>query len=337
MNQKTTMQRVLPVFIQYSRVVILLIIFAFFSITTDTFWSIDNWGNFTNILFQQLPFLMLMTISMSISILLNGIDLSIGSSVAMISCLAALVLSWTYNPWLGIASAVLMGLIIGLINGYLIAYVGVSPFVATYSMQWILRGFAMVLLAGQSLSDFGPDFRPLFQANSYTYFVIAIVILLVTMFIFGKTVFGQHVYAVGKNPAAAALMGVNCRRVILISYAISGVIIGVVAIMYNANLGMAEPVTGSDFAIKAIAATLIGGTAMGGGKGKIFNAFVGAMILLCVTNGMVQIGVPSTWQDFVTGLVIVLAMFIEMGLTAVERKAQADARKAQKALESAAQ
>lgn len=306
--------------LKYSRVFILIILFAFFSAAADTFWSPAKWGNVTNIVLQQVPFLMLLAISMTLSILLNGIDLSIGSGVALISCFVGLILNKTYNPWLGIFGGILMGLVMGLIMGVLISKVKVSAFVTTYSMQWILRGFALVLLGGKQIYDFGPDFRPIFTSSKYTFFMISIVILFIMMFLLGKTTYGKAVYAIGKNKEAAAISGINTGRVITVSYMISGVIIGLAAVLYIANLGSAEPVIGSDFAIKAIAATLIGGTAFGGGKGKMSNAFVGALIMLILTNGMIQIGVPSVWQQFVIGAVIILSIIMERGMEKMGNK-----------------
>ena len=313
-------ERFLNGLVKYSRVVVLIVLFAFFSLTTTTFWSPTKWSNITNIVLQQLPFTMLLAISMTLAILLNGIDLSIGSAVALISCFAGWVLNRTYNAWLGIFGGVLMGLVLGLIMGLLISKVKVSSFVTTYSMQWILRGLALVLLAGQQIYDFGPDFRPIFTSSRYTFFIIAIVVLAIMMFLLGKTTYGKAVYAIGKNQNAASICGINTDKVITISYMISGGIIGLAAVMYIANLGSAEPVIGSDFAIKAIAATLVGGTAFGGGKGKVSNAFVGGLIMLILTNGMVQIGVPSEWQQFVIGAVIILSIILERGMEKMSAK-----------------
>ncbi|MFV0363329.1 MAG: ABC transporter permease [Suipraeoptans sp.] len=300
--------------VKYSRVIILIVLFIFFSVTTDTFWSPTKWGNITNIVLQQVPFQMLLAICMTSAILLNGIDLSIGSGVALISCVCGLVLNMTYNPWLGIAAGLAAGALMGVFEGVLIAKVKVSAFVTTYSLQWVLKGFALVLLGGKQIYDFGPDFRPIFTSNKFTFFIIAIVILLIMMFLLGKTTYGKAVYAIGKNKEAAAISGINTSRILIISYTISGVIIGIASILYIANLGSAEPVIGGDFAIKAIAATLIGGTSFGGGKGKVSNALVGSMIMLILTNGMVQIGIPSVWQQFVIGVVIVLSIIMERGM-----------------------
>lgn len=321
MNKYHVASRVLS----YSRIFVLIVLFLFFAVSTDTFWSITRWSNVANIVLQQVPFLLLLTISEAIAILLNGIDLSIGSGVAMISCMVGLILTNTYNPWLGILGGIGMGLVLGFVQGFLIAKVKVSSFVTTYSMQWVLRGIALVLLAGKQIYDFGPDFRPIFISNRWTFFIIAIVVLLIMMFLLEKTTFGKAVYAIGKNPQAAAISGIHTNKVVLISFMLSGAVIGLASVLYIANLGSAEPVIGSDFAMKAMAAALIGGICFGGGKGRMIDTLVGSMIMLVLTNGMIQIGVKSVWQEFIIGLVIILAIFLERGIEKLNTKITAKA------------
>lgn len=306
--------------VKYSRIVILILVFAFFAIFTDKFWSITRWSNVVNILLQQVPTLMLMTVAMIISILLNGIDLSIGSAVALNSCLVAMVLKNTYNAPLGIAFGLLMGVVVGIFNGVLIAKVKVPGFISTYTLQWVLKGIALVLMAGKMIYDFGPDFRPIFTGTRYNFIIYSGVIVAVLMFVFGCTVFGRQVYAVGKNETAARISGINVDRIIIICYIISGVLVSIAGMMYIANLGSAEPAIGSDFVMQALAAALIGGTTFGGARGKIFDAFIGSCIMLILTNGMVMLGIPSTAQDFVVGITIIIAIILERGLEILDQK-----------------
>ena len=306
--------------LNYSRVFVLIALFIFFSMTTETFWSITSWDNIANIVFQQMPFLLLLTISSGLAILLNGIDLSIGSSVAMISCMVGLVLNKTYNAWLGIIIGIAMGLAVGLFMGFVIAKIKVSSFVTTYSMQWVLSGIALVLLAGKQIYDFGPDFRPMFITHRWTFLVIAMGVLILMIFLASKTRYGRAIYAIGKNPEAAKLSGINTDKVIIITYMLSGAIMGLASVLYIANLGSAEPVIGGDFPMRGMAAALVGGISFGGGRGRIVDTLVGSMIMLILTNGMIQIGVPSVWQDFITGLVIVMAVFLERGIEKMNMK-----------------
>ena len=299
---------------KYSRWLLLILLCIFFAVCTTTFWSPTKWDNIFNIVLQQAPFLILLSLSMTLAIILNGIDLSIGAIVSLTSCIAAIVLQATHSIPLGILSGIALGVVLGGLNGILIAKVHVSPFIATYSVSWIARGFAYVFLGGKQIYDLGPGFRDLFVSSPYTLFLIAVVVSVVMWFLMTKSVFGTKVFSIGSNEFAAKLSGINVNFVLIVSYTLMGVLAALTGIMYIANLGCAEPVIGDDFALSAIAAALIGGTSFGGGEGKISNAIIGAFIMVILTNGMIHLGVPSFWQQFVVGTVIVLAMIMERGV-----------------------
>lgn len=301
--------------LKYSRLLVLIVLFIFFSISTETFWSIDSWSNVANIVLQQAPFTILLAVCMTIVIILKGFDLSIGSAIAFVSCVTGIVLNRTGgNVVLALIVSVVLGAAIYLLEAFFITYVKVNTFVVTFSMQWILRGFAMVLLGGKQIYDLGTGFRSLFISNRYTFLGITIVICAVVTFILRKTVFGREVYAVGKNEVVAEMSGMRNHRVYIISFLLIGVVIGLTSALYIANLGTAEPTIGSDFPMTAIAATLVGGTAVAGGEGGVFNAVIGSFILLVLTNGMIHMGVPSTWQQVAEGAVIILSVVSERGL-----------------------
>lgn len=296
---------------KHSRLLLLLVLFVFFSIFTDSFWSPTNWSNFANIILQQAPFTVLLSLSMTISIILKGFDLSMGADIALVSCIVGFVLRATHSPLLAILAAVGMGALIGMGNGVLITKIKIQPFIATYSMNWIVRGIALVLLGGSQIYDFGPTFRPLFLQSQYTFFIIAAVLCVIFEFILSRTVFGKYIYAVGTNKDAAELSGINPNFVQFAAWTLCGVILGIDAVMYTANLGVAEPVIGDNFVMTAIAASLIGGTSISGGVGGVYNAVVGALILVVLTNGMIHLGVPSAWQQVVVGCVIILSVCFE--------------------------
>jgi ribose transport system permease protein len=298
-----------------SRLLVLILLLVFFAAFTDTFWSPGNWSNISNIMLQQAPFSILLAACMTISIILNGFDLSLGGSVALITCVSGILLNRGVGHAAVIALAVAAGGMIGTVNGILIAVIRVPAFVATYAMRWVLNGLALVALGGSQIYDLGFGFRELFITNPWTFFAIMLVIVLILSFILNKTVFGCQVYATGTNAEAARISGIRTRAITISVFAISGVIVGIVSIMYLANLGTAEPNIGGNFVINAIAATLVGGTAIGsGGNGKISNAVIGALIMLVLTNGMIQIGVPSVWQQFIVGAVIILSIVMERAL-----------------------
>ena len=297
--------------IKNARLSILIVLFVIFSLFTDTFWSIYNWSNVKNIILQQAPFTILMATSMMLSITISGFDLSIGSGIAAISCAVALVLRYTQNATLAIIFGIFLGILVGLCNGVLIACVRIPTFVATYTMQWILRGVALVLLGGSQIYDFGPDFRNIFISSEYTFLIIMVVLLVLVWFIMTHTNFGRYIYAVGYNKQAADLSGMRVTSVLVLTYVISGVIVSITSMMFIANLGTAESSIGENFNLNAIAAALVGGTMIGGGGGKVSNAVIGGLIMLVLSNGMIQIGVPSVWQQVFVGTVIILSVVME--------------------------
>lgn len=186
---------------RYSRVIVLLLLLVFFSCTTKTFWSIHNWTNLLNIILDQFPVLLLLAAGMTMVIIMKGIDLSIGATVAFSATLAALTMKATQNVLLGIAVSVLVGAVIGVANGTLIAVIKVPPYIATISMKWILTGLCYVILNGSSVYDFPPGFKAMMQSTKYNYLLISVVIIGILAFVMGRTVFGRQVYATGTNDA----------------------------------------------------------------------------------------------------------------------------------------
>lgn len=296
---------------RYSRVIVLLLLLVFFSCTTKTFWSIHNWTNLLNIILDQFPVLLLLAAGMTMVIIMKGIDLSIGATVAFSATLAALTMKATQNVLLGIAVSVLVGAVIGVANGTLIAVIKVPPYIATISMKWILTGLCYVILNGSSVYDFLPGFKAMMQSTKYNYLLISVVIIGILAFVMGRTVFGRQVYATGTNDAAAAISGIKTKKITMIVFVAVGILSAVTGIMYMSFLGGVDATLGASFPIRAIAASLIGGNAFGGGKGKVTNAIVGALIMLVLTNGLLHLGIAAEWQQFVLGAVIILAVIAE--------------------------
>lgn len=298
-------------FERFSRVIVLIALLIFFSLTTDTFWSIHNWTNILNIVLDQFPVLLLLAAGMTMVIIMRGIDLSIGATVAFSSTLCALTMKATQNIWLGILVGLLVGIIIGAANGVLISVIKVPPYIATISMKWILTGMCYVILNGSSVYDFPAGFKSLMQSTKFNYLIISVVIISILAFIMGKTVFGRQVYATGMNSVAAEISGIKTKRVTITVFMIVGVLSAVTGIMYMSFLGGVDATLGANFPIRAIAASLIGGNAFGGGKGKVTNAIVGALIMLVLTNGLLHLGIAAEWQQFVLGAVIVISVVVE--------------------------
>lgn len=306
-----TKRSVLNLTVKGSRVIILLLLFIVFSLASEQFWGPGNWENILNIMQQQAPFLIMLALSMTLIIITCGIDLSLGASISLSSYLAAMVLVRTNSVTAAIVTALAVGIAVGIANAVLITYIHVPAFVATFSMQWICKGIVLIVSRGNQIYNLGENFRELFNANRFTYLIVALVCIAATAFLLSKTVFGKEAYYVGCNPVAASMTGVNASRILVTVFALSGTISAVTGLMYIANLGTADPTMGNSFPLRAIAAALVGGASLGGAKGKATDALVGAFIMVTLQNGMIHIGVPSIWQDFIQGVIIILAIVLE--------------------------
>lgn len=292
------------------RILILLFIILGFSIATPDMLTVSN---LTNVITQQAPFLMLISIGMTLSILTKGIDVSVGAVVALTSCLAAYFIK-NGNIVTGIMVALFVGIVCGAMNGILITKVKLPPFIATYGMDWVVRGIAYIFMGGAMISGFSESFRVIATGKVMglsNLVIIAVIIVAILIFVTKKTIYGRELYATGTNPNAARLSGINTDRIIVSVYTIGGLMAAVAGLLYIARLNGAEAVIGTGFALQAMAATLIGGTTFQGGKGGIGNTVIGVLIMVFITNGMNLLGVSNLLQDGVIGLIIIFSAVLE--------------------------
>lgn len=306
------------VIIKGSRTIVLLTLFIIFTTFTNSFLGIGNYTNVGNILLQQAPFVMLLALSMTISMIVGGIDLSIGANISLSSFICAMVMQNLHSVGIGMLTGLIVGTLIGVINGILIAKIGLPPFVATYSMDWIVKGAVLVISKGGQITGFD-SYRAIFNSWSGTYLLISIIVLSAAWFLYTRTTFGRRTYSVGCNPVAAKLSGMKSDKILIYAYAMSGFISAITGLMYIANLGAAEPTLGNSFTMEAIAAALIGGASFAGAKSRVSNAIVGGLIIVVLNNGMIHIGIPGVWQDLAQGVIIVAAIVMERGLEKLQR------------------
>ena len=307
MTEKINIKNLL---IEGSRVVVLILLFLIFTIFTKNFFGIGNTTNVVNLLLQQAPFMIMIALGQTMVMILGGIDLSVGANISLSSFICAMIIQANGSSVLGIGGSLITGICIGVINGLLVSKIGLPPFVATYSMDWIVKGVALVVSKGGQITGFD-NYRALFNSFRGTYLIIALVLIVVMIFIFNKTTYGRKIYSVGCNPAAAKLSGINESAVTISVYALAGLVAAITGLMYIANLGAAEPTLGGNFTMQSMAAAMIGGASFAGARSKISHALVGGLILVVLTNGMIHIGVPGVWQDVAQGIVIVAAVIME--------------------------
>ncbi len=275
--------------------------------------------NIFNVLMIQAPFMLIYCFGMTMVILTGGLDLSIGSVAAFSSYIGATLIIQG-NVVLGVAVGLAIGAGIGVVNGLLISKVKLSPFIATYGMDWVIRGLVLFILAGTKIFGFCDGFRLISTGKPIVFsdtmsisnpFIIAMVIFVGLMFLLRKTTFGRNVYAAGSNIRATRITGVNTDKVIIIIYMISGLLAAVAGLLYAAVLDCAEPNIGTNYALLAIAATLVGGTSIAGGKGGVSNTIIGVLVMVFLTNALAVLGVSHLWQEAVFGIVIIAAALME--------------------------
>jgi ribose transport system permease protein len=289
---------------------ILLIIVV--SILNPSFLTISNIFN----VLRQVSISAIIAFGMTFVILTGGIDLSVGSTLALTGAVAASLLAGGFDPILSMGIALILGLILGAINGVIITKGKVAPFIATLATMTVYRGLTLVYTNGKPISGLGDHAS--FQLFGKGYFLgipIPVITTLITFgilyFILHKTTFGRRVYAVGGNEEAAKLSGINADRVKIAVYAISGFLAALSALILTSRLNSAQPTAGQSYELDAIAAVVLGGTSLNGGKGWIFGTLIGALIIGVLNNGMNLIGVSSFWQQVVKGIVILLAVLLD--------------------------
>ncbi|MCC5645153.1 ribose ABC transporter permease [Nostoc sp. CHAB 5824] len=289
---------------------ILVIICILFALLSPNFLT---GGNIVNILRQASINIVLAT-GMTFVILTGGIDLSVGSILAVSAVFALLVSLLPALSWAAVPAALLAGLFLGLLNGALITFLDVPPFIVTLGSLTALRGVAYLIAKGTTLINRDINFA--WVGNSYIgplpwLVIIALLTVIASWFVLRQTVLGVQIYAVGGNERAARLTGIKVNRVLLFVYGISGLLAGLAGIMSASRLYSASGLLGQGYELDAIAAVILGGTSFTGGIGTIGGTLLGALIIAILNNGLTLLNLSYFWQLVVKGLVIILAVMID--------------------------
>ena len=280
------------------------------ALATDTFATPQNLFNVT----RNFAFVAIVALGMTVVIISGGIDLSVGSTL----CLSAMVLAILMNAgnplWLSALAAIGAALIVGLINGMLIAYLRIPPFVVTLGMLSLARSAAMVLSNNKMIFQFGPDEKLLFWLGGGSTWgianpVIALVLLaFITGFVLRWTRWGTHVFAIGSNERAAVLTGINVRGLKVSVYVCSAFFAGVAGVLEAGWLGGVTTILWQSMVLSVIAASVIGGANLMGGAGTIFGSVVGAALIEVIRNSLILLGISTFWQGAFVGSFIILAV-----------------------------
>lgn len=295
---------------------ILLLLFAIISLYEPRVCTLSN----ITTIFRNSSMNMVMASGMTLVIITGGIDLSVGSVLA-VSAVLGLVVSRGEYAHLSILTALGVGLGAGILNGLLIAGIGLPPFIATLGTMTALRGAAYLCANnGQTIVNSQLSYNWLGNDNLVEFgdiklpylVVVAVVVILVVHFLLKRTTFGLRVFAVGGNLQAAKLTGIKVGSTLVTVYAICGLLSGVVAVMLASRLQSANGMMGVTYEMDAIAASVLGGTSMSGGVGSIIGTMFGALMIAVLNNALTIMGISSFWQMVVKGLVIIIAVSLDI-------------------------
>jgi len=290
----------------------MLIVIVLVAIATPTFRDLGNLNN----LILQVSIVAIVAVGATIVIFSGGIDLSPGSAIALMTVLfATSVKLWGVPIFVAMPLVLIVGLLLGSLNGILTAYLRIPSFITTLAALSAFRGVAFMFNNGSPVSQVSEWLEPIFYGRLVglplpLYYVVAI--YAVAYWYLRYTAIGRSIYAVGGNPNAARLSGIDVRRVQLVAFAIAGVCAAFGAILMAARLNSGSPNYGVGLELSAIAAAVIGGASLSGGRGNIINTVIGALTIVVVQNGLNLNAVPTSVQNVVTGTIIVLAVGIDM-------------------------
>ena len=306
----------------------LFMLIGFFAVINDSFLAPGN----LVILTKQVAINAILGIGMTFVILTGGIDLSVGSIVGLAGMVAGALINEGlilpmfgivvyFNVWIILVITLIVGMMAGLVNGIIITRFNVAPFIATLGTLYIARGLALLSANGATFpnlvgsEELGNTGFPLLGAGTlfglpYSIWIM-VALTILAVFIARKTPFGRQVYAIGGNERAAQLSGVRVKRVTLLTYVISGFCSAMVGLVIASQLVAAHPATGETFELNAIAAVVLGGTSLAGGRGAVFGTIIGAFVIGVLRNGMVLEGLSSFLQIIITGIVIILAVVVD--------------------------
>lgn len=314
--------------LQLRAVVALVVVSVVFAALSPEFLTVSN----MTILVKHVAINAILAIGMTFVILSGGIDLSVGSIAGFCGMVAGYLLTQGVtvtsfgvivypHASLVIVLALLAGVGLGALNGMLVARLRVAPFIATLGVLYVARGAALLLSGGatypnlQGSADAGNTGFTWIGAGFLLGLPVPIWIMavaaVVATFLASRTTFGRQVYAIGGNERAALLAGVDVRRVKVRVYVLSGLCAAMVGVLIAAQLGAAHPATGETFELNAIAAVVLGGTSLMGGRGTIVGTLIGAFVIGVLADGLVLLGVSEFWQMVIKGLVIVLAVILD--------------------------
>lgn len=295
---------------KYKSLIGLVLLCIVITIVTPNFLSVSN---ITNV-FTQVSVNAIIAIGMTFVILTGGIDLSVGSTLAISGAVGASIVKSTGNVFLAIIVAAVIGIAVGLINGLLVSKGKLQAFIVTLATMTIFRGATLVFTDGTPISKLPEAFVKI--GNGKLGFmpipvIITIIIAIIAVYALSQTRFGRYLYALGGNEDASRLSGINTDKIKTLVYVVSGFASAIAGVIITSRIGSASPNAGTGFELDAIAAVVIGGTSLAGGEGTITGTLIGTLIIGVLNNGLKLMNVSPFYQSIVKGLVILIAVLLD--------------------------
>jgi ribose transport system permease protein len=306
----------------FGLVIVLILLIAFFSVRTAHFFSITTFEAIAN----EIPTAIFVAVGMTLVLLIGGIDLSVGSVLALGGGVLGLALvQWHLPIWVASLLCIVTGAVCGLINGALTIRFQLPSFIVTLGLMEAARG-GTYLVTNSQTSYIGESVE---WIDNMTFvglslpFYLAIALVVIGQLVLTGTVFGRYLIAIGTNEEAVRLSGIDTRPVKLAVFILSGMLAALGGISYCARLSAADPNAGIGFELNAIAAVVIGGTSLMGGRGSVINSLFGVSVIAVLANGLAQLGAPESVKRLVTGAVIIVAVIVDFyRVRRAERKAR---------------
>ncbi|QNK32493.1 ribose ABC transporter permease [Serratia sp. JUb9] len=300
--------------LEQKSLIALLVLIAVVSSMSPNFFTLNNLFN----ILQQTSVNAIMAVGMTLVILTSGIDLSVGSLLALTGAVAASIVGLEVNALVAVAAALALGAAVGACTGVIVAKGKVQAFIATLVMMLLLRGVTMVYTNGSPVNTGFTDVADAFgwfgigrPLGVPTPIWIMAMVFIAVWYILQHTRLGRYIYALGGNEAATRLSGISVGRVKIIVYSLCGLLAALAGVIEVARLSSAQPTAGTGYELDAIAAVVLGGTSLAGGKGRIVGTLIGALILGFLNNGLNLLGVSSYYQMIVKAVVILLAVLVD--------------------------
>lgn len=275
--------------------------------------SFLNWSNLSQVV-RALSFVAIMAVGQSAVIIAGGIDLAVGSALGLSGVVVAIVLNIGYPPAVAVAAGVCAGICCGAGNGLLVTKAKLPPFIATLGVMSMARGLAFAITGGETLRNLPAGFLSIGQGE-----LMGVPVPIVIMLIFAiavavylkRTPWGRHAYAIGGNEQAAHFSGVKIARIKLTVYSLSGMAAGIAGVLFTSRFGVGQSTAGLGYELDVIAAAVIGGVSLSGGRGTVTGAVIGSVLMGVLRNGLVLLNVSAYWQQVAIGAVIVLAVMMD--------------------------